>query len=145
MMTKEQTKERDKASEPVDARESADARPAPPPQTVSVAIRLQSVDHSEQPVFSNITTVQSGSGVVFVDFGFVEPQTMGILARLGQPGANVPESIAGILACRLALSLETTANLANQLNQLLRNAAAQAQRAQSAAPALEESPARPIH
>ena len=144
-MTKEQTNQRDDASGAVDARESAVERQVQPAQTVSVAIRLQSVDHSEQPVFSNITTVQGGSGLVFIDFGFVEPQTMAILARLGQPGVNVPESIAGNLACRLALSLETTANLANQLNQLLRSAAAQAQRAQPAASAHEEGPSGPMH
>lgn len=123
-----------------------DSRPTAAGQTVSVAIRLQSVDHSEQPVFANFTTVQTASGVVFIDFGFLEPQTMAALARLGQPGAKIPEAIGGNLACRMALSLETTASLANQLNQLLRSAtAAQAQRAKSAAPALAEEPTGPIH
>ncbi len=68
------------------------------------------------------------------------------MARLGQPGVKIPEAIGGNLACRMALSLETTANLANQLTQLLRNAtAAQAQRAQAAMPAIEEEQAGPIH
>ena len=35
------------------------ARPAPAvPQSVTVAVRLQPVEHSQQPVFSNFTTVQ---------------------------------------------------------------------------------------
>ena len=115
-----------------------DAEVAKPAQTatqsVSVAVRLQPVEHSQQPIFSNFATVQAGTGVVFIDFGFLEPQTMAHLARLGQPGVSVPEAIGGTLACRMALSLDTVANLANQLNQLLRNAAAaQAQPAQSAA------------
>lgn len=119
-------------------------------QSVSVAVRLQPVEHSQQPVFSNFTTVQSGTGVVFIDFGFVEPQTMANLARLGQPGVTAPEAIAGTLACRMALSLDTTANLANQLNRLLRNSAAvQAQVAQPAQEAaqgpLEDAAAGPVN
>ena len=72
-------------------------------QSVSVAVRLQPVEHSQQPIFSNFATVQAGTGVVFIDFGFLEPQTMAHLARLGQPGVSVPEAIAGTLACRMAL------------------------------------------
>ncbi|EXI63730.1 MAG: hypothetical protein AW08_03905 [Candidatus Accumulibacter adjunctus] len=101
----------------------ADAAPTAA-QSVTVAVRMQPVEHSQQPVFSNFTTVQAGSGVVFIDFGFFEPQTLAYLSRLGQPGVKVPEAIDGTLACRMALSIETVANLANQLNQLLRNAAA---------------------
>lgn len=139
-------KENDNPSNPVAPAVVDASAPAQAGQAVSVAIRLQSVDHSEQPVFANFTTVQAGTGVVFIDFGFLEPQTMAILARLGQPGARVPETIGGNLACRMALSLDTTANLANQLNQLLRNAtAAQAQRAQAVAPAIESDSAGSMH
>lgn len=114
--------------------ETGKAAPAAP-QAVSVALRLQPVENSQQPVFANFTSVQAGSGVVYIDFGFLEPQTMAGLARLGQPGVKAPEAISGTLACRTAMSLETTANLANQLNQLLRSAAAaQAHAAQPAAP-----------
>lgn len=83
--------------------------------------------------------------MVFVDLGSVEAQTLAIPDRLGQPGASLPESIAAILACRLALSPESTANLSNQWNLLLRNATAKAQRAQLAAPALQESPTTSMH
>jgi len=103
--------------------EAAESAPAPT-QSVTVAVRLQPVEHSQQPVFSNFTTVQAGTGVVFIDFGFREPQTIANLTRLGQPGVTVPEAIGGTLACRMALSIDTVANLANQLNQLLRSAAA---------------------
>ena len=135
---------------PTDAQALPDAdvaRPAPAvPQSVTVAVRLQPVEHSQQPVFSNFTTVQAGTGVVFIDFGFLEPQTIANLARLGQPGVTVPEAIGGTLACRMALSIDTVANLANQLNQLLRSAAAaQAQAAQGAAPSAEGAAAQQTH
>lgn len=124
----------------------------PATQSISVEVRLQPVEHSQQPVFSNFTTVQSGTGVVFIDFGFLEPQTLTNLARLGQPGVKAPEAIGGTLACRMALSLDTTANLANQLNRLLRSAAGvQAQPAQpqsttaAAEEAAEEVGEGPVH
>ncbi|MCB1941126.1 MAG: hypothetical protein H6942_15350 [Candidatus Accumulibacter sp.] len=125
-----------------------DPEAAKPAQSVSVTVRLQPVEHSHQPIFSNFTTVQTGTGVVFVDFGFLEPQTMAHLARLGQPGVKIPEAIEGRLACRMALGLDTVANLANQLNHLLRSAAAsQAQPAQPAAAEGQgvEGAAEPIH
>ncbi len=127
--------------------DAEDTRPAQTAaQSVSVAIRLQPVEHSQQPIFSNLATVQAGTGVVFIDFGFLEPQTMAHLARLGQPGVSVPDAIGGTLACRVVLSLDTVANLANQLNQLLRSAtAAKAQTAQAVAPAAEGVAAGPIH
>jgi len=140
------TIENDSVNAPALAAEADGSRPAQGGQTISVAIRLQPVDHSEQPVFSNFTTVQTGPGMVFIDFGFMEPQTMAMLARLGQPGVKIPEAVGGSLACRMALSIETTANLAGQLNQLLRNAAAaQAQRVQATSPAIEEEQSGPIH
>jgi len=104
--------------------EAAEGTASAATQPVSVAIRLQPVEQSQLPVFSNIATVQPGTGVVFIDFGFIEPQTLTHLARLGQPGVEIPQAVSGTLACRMALSLETAANLANQLNHLLRSAAA---------------------
>ena len=104
------------------------------PQTVSVQIGLQPDEHSEQPIFSNFTAVSAGAGVAFIDFGFLEPQAMAALANLRKPGGKAPEALAGKLACRMALGLDTVANLSAQLNQLLRNAAAaQAQRQQTVA------------
>ncbi|MCM8610803.1 hypothetical protein [Accumulibacter sp.] len=110
-------------------------------QPVSVAIRLQPVEQSQMPVFSNIATVQPGSGVVFIDFGFIDPQTLMHLARLGQPGVEIPQAVSGILACRVVLGLDTIANLANQLNHLLRNATAAQARAGNAGANAPESAA----
>jgi hypothetical protein len=110
------------------------ANPVPAAQSVSVAVRLQPVEQSQRPVFANFTTVQAGTGVVFLDFGFLDPQTMANLARIGQPGVKIPDAIGGTLACRMVLGIDTVANLANQLNQLLRSAAA-AQAQAHAAPA----------
>lgn len=95
-----------------------------PAHSVQVGIQLQPVDHSDQPIFANFTAVQGAPGMVFLDFGFLEPQAISGLARLARSGSAVPEAIRGRLACRVALSPDTVANLAQQLNQLLRPAAA---------------------
>ena len=57
--------------------------------------------------------------MVFVDFGFLEPQTMQTLARMTQSGEKVPETIGARMSSRMALSVDAAANLHRQLSQLL--------------------------
>lgn len=106
-------------------------------QSVQVSIRLQPVNHSNQPILSNFAMVQGAPGMVFLDFGFLEPNALSSVARLAQSGQKVPEGIVGHLGCRVALGLDTASNLARQLNQLLRGATAQPQ--PQAAPTSEAS------
>ena len=86
---------------------------------VELSIRLQPVDHSEQPVFSNFSVVQRAPGMVFVDFGFLEPRTMNAAIRQARSGQDEPNEIRGQLACRVAMGLDTALQLSRQLNQLL--------------------------
>lgn len=95
-----------------------------PARSVQVAIELQSVDQSDQPVLANFTAVQGAPGMVFLDFGFLEPQAINKLTRQAQTGSAVPKVIRGRLACRVAMSPEAIANLAQQLKQFLRPAVA---------------------
>ena len=96
------------------------------PQAMQVGIRMQQGEHTGQPIYSNFTAVQGGQGVVFVDFGFLEPQAMQALAKMKQSGEKVPETIGARMACRMAISVDAAANLNRQLNQLLRPKAAKA-------------------
>lgn len=89
---------------------------------LQLGIRLQPVEHSDQPVFSNFTVVQGAPGTVFIDFGFLEPNALPAVARLAQSGGKVPETINGRLACRIALGIDAAAQLAQQLEQHLRGA-----------------------
>ena len=98
-------------------------------QRVQLGIRLQPVNHSEQPVFSNFTVVQGAPGTVFIDFGFLEPSVMPSVARLARSGGKLPETVNGRLACRMALGLDAAAQLAQQLDQHLRGVREQAQQA----------------
>ena len=96
------------------------------PQALQVGIRMQQGEHAGQPIYSNFTAVQGGQGVVFVDFGFLEPQAMQALAKMTQAGDKVPETIGARMSCRMAISADAAANLNRQLSQLLRPKAAKA-------------------
>ena len=101
-------------------------------QRVQLNMRLQPVNNSDQPVFSNFTVVQGAPGTVFIDFGFLEPSVMPAVARLAQSGGKLPESINGRLACRVAVGLDAAVQLVQQLDQHLRSVQAQAQQAAKA-------------
>ena len=94
------------------------------PQTLQVGIRMQQGEHTGQPIYSNFTAVQGGQGVVFVDFGFLEPQALQSLAQMNQAGKKVPETIGARMSSRMAISVDAAANLARQLNQLFQPQAA---------------------
>jgi hypothetical protein len=95
---------------------SADERKG---DAIKLSVRLQPVDHSEQPVFSNFTVVQRAPGMVFVDFGFLEPNVMNTVIRQVRSSQEEPKEIRGQLACRVAMGLDTALQLTQQLNQLL--------------------------
>lgn len=86
---------------------------------LQLGLRLQPVDHSDQPVFANFTMVQGAPSVVFLDFGFLEPAVLPSLARLAKSGGKAPETVNGRLACRVALGADVAAQLAQQLNEYL--------------------------
>ena len=96
---------------------------------LQLGIRLQSVEGSDQPVFSNFTMVQGAPGMVFLDFGFLEPNALPSVVRAAQSGGKVPEAIRGKLAARVVLGIDSAVQLAQQLQQHLRSLQAQAKKA----------------
>lgn len=88
-------------------------------QAMQVNIRMQQGEHTGQPLYSNFVSVQGGQGVVIVDFGFLDPQTINALNRLARSGEKVPDTIGARMSCRMAISVEAARNLSQQLNQLL--------------------------
>lgn len=86
---------------------------------VQVNIKMQQGEHTGQPLYSNFTSVQGGSGVVIVDFGFLDPQIMNALSRMVRSGKKTPDAINAKMSCRMAISIEAANQLAQQLDQLL--------------------------
>ena len=95
------------------------------PQPLHLGLRLQSSNQSDQPVFSNFTTVQGAPGMVFLDFGFLEPAVLPSLARLAKSGGKVPETVNGRLACRVVLGVDAAMQLTRQLEAHMKGLATQ--------------------
>ncbi|NBQ69743.1 MAG: hypothetical protein EBU46_13335 [Nitrosomonadaceae bacterium] len=88
-------------------------------RALQVKVAMQGGEQTEQPVYSNLTSAQSGQGVVIVDFGFMDPQTMQLLNRKIAAGEKVSDTITAKMSCRMAVSIEAANQLSQQLNQLL--------------------------
>ena len=88
-------------------------------KSAGLKIRLAPVENSDQPVLANFTRLNGAPGMVFVDFGFLEPAALSALSRLAQSGGKIPESLNGKLAVRVALGHDTLAALHQQLGQAI--------------------------
>jgi hypothetical protein len=104
-----------KKDDPQPAAASADARPA----RKSLGIRLAPANDSDQPVVANYTQLNVAPGMVFIDFGFLEPAMMNALPRVAKAGGKLPESVSGRLAVRVAVGYDTLAGLHQQLGRML--------------------------
>ena len=99
---------------------------------MQVNIKMQQGEHTGQPIYSNFTTVQGGQGVVLVDFGFLDPQTINALNRMAKSGEQAQnQTVNARMSCRMAISLESAGQLTRQLNQLLQNVRKAGEQSQS--------------
>jgi len=87
--------------------------------TKPVSIRMSPGEHTGQPIYSNFASVNSGQGVVIVDFGFLDLQNLNTLNRVTRSGEALPDAINGKMSSRMAISIDTAHHLSQQLNQLL--------------------------
>ena len=117
------------------------ARPETQEKTVGLNIRLAPVDNSDQPVLANFTSLNGSPGMVFIDFGFLEPAALDAFSRLARSGGKIPETLSGKLAVRVALGYDTLATLHQQLGQVVAGLSAQSA-ARPAAPKTEDTPAK---
>ena len=101
--------------------------PAGEKKPAGMGIRLAPVGDSDQPVVANYTAVNLSPGMVFVDFGFLEPGMLAALPRVAKEGGKLPERLNGKLAVRVAMGYDAMANLHQQLGRVLAglNAAAE--------------------
>ncbi len=95
------------------------AKPETQEKTVGLNIQLAPVDNSDQPVLANFTSLNGAPGMVFINFGFLEPAALDALSRLARSGGKIPETLTGKLAVRIALGFDTLAALHQQLGQVV--------------------------
>jgi hypothetical protein len=105
-----------------DTEQAATAAAPDAAKTKSLGIRLVPVDNSDQPVLANYTSLNVAPGMVFVDFGFLEPGVLSALPRVARQGGKLPESINGKLAVRVALGFDTLQGLKQQIDRLVQSA-----------------------
>lgn len=90
-----------------------------PDKPVGMGIHLVPVENSDQPVVANYTALNISPGMVFVDFGFLEPGMLAALPRVAKEGGKLPETLNGKLAVRVAMGYDAVANLHQQLGRVL--------------------------
>ena len=88
-------------------------------RALQVKVSMQEGEYAGQPVYSNLTSVQNGQGVVMVDFGFMDPQTMQLLNQKIASSEKISNTITAKMSCRMALGVDAANQLSQQLNQLL--------------------------
>lgn len=94
-----------------------DAKRGEPSPSRPVKLRL--VERSDQPAMANLSTVAATQGIVYLDFGFVEPALLGVVARAAQAGQPAPNVVEGRRVARVAMPLESLASLHQQIQQVL--------------------------
>ena len=92
---------------------------ASPPHAMQVKIAMHQGEHTGQPIYSNLTSAQSGQGVIVVDFGFLDPQTMNALNHMLKSGDKTANTINAKMSCRIAINIGAANQLAQQLDQVI--------------------------
>jgi hypothetical protein len=85
----------------------------------TVGVRLVPTGDGDLPILSNFARVQVSSSGVLVDFGFLEPAGLDMLARTARTGGKMPEAVQGRLAGRFALTPDAMLALHQQLGQVV--------------------------
>lgn len=85
-------------------------------QRHELRINLVPADQSDKPVLSNYAVVRVTPGLVYLDFGFIDPGVLPALNAAVGKGQKPPEQINARLAVRVALGIDTLALLQQQIS-----------------------------
>lgn len=86
---------------------------------VALPVKLTPVEHADQPVSANDTTVGVAQGMAYLDFGFIAPALLAAVVREARQGKEMPKRLEGKLVTRVALLLEALQRLHQQLPHVL--------------------------
>ena len=88
-------------------------------KSVALNIRLAPVNNSDQPIVANYVALNVAPGMVFIDFGFLEPGMLAALPRVAKQGGKLPETLDGKLATRVVMGYDALADLHQQLGRVI--------------------------
>ena len=91
----------------------------PEAKSAQIAVRLVPANDSDRPVLANYVSLQPASGMLLLDFGFLEPSVLAALPNVARRGGKLPESLNGRLAVRVAMGYDSAVQLQNQLARLI--------------------------
>jgi hypothetical protein len=91
----------------------------PKTQTIALNVRLKPSESSAHPRATNYTNVGVAQGIVYVDFGFIEPSLLAAIAKTTKDGQAAPKGLEGALVTRVAMSVDVLARLHQQIQQVL--------------------------
>ncbi len=87
--------------------------------TIALNVRLKPSDSSAHPRAVNYTNVGVAQGIVYLDFGFIEPALLAAIAKTAKDGQAAPKGLDGHLVTRVAMDLGALARLQQQIQQVL--------------------------
>jgi hypothetical protein len=88
-------------------------------QAMALNVRLKATDNTSTPVIANYTRVGVAQGVAYVDFGFIEPVLLGVVAQRAKNGDSLPKHMDASVTTRVALPIDALARLQQQLSQIV--------------------------
>ena len=91
----------------------------PKDKTIALNVRLKPSEPSAHPRATNYTNVGVAQGIVYVDFGFIEPTLLTAIAKTAKDGQAAPKGLEGALVTRVAMSVDVVAPLHQQAQQVL--------------------------
>lgn len=91
----------------------------PKDTTIALNVRLKPSESSAHPRAANYTNVAVAQGIVYLDFGFLEPAMLAAMAKTSKDGQAAPKGLEGHLVTRVAMDIGALARLHQQMQQVL--------------------------
>ena len=88
-------------------------------KAIALNVRLKPSESSAHPRATNYTNVGVAQGIVYVDFGFIEPTLLAAIAKTAKDGQAAPKGLDGALVTRVAMGVDVLARLHQQIQQVL--------------------------
>lgn len=91
----------------------------PKDTTIALNVRLKPSESSAHPRAANYTNIGVAQGIVYLDFGFIEPALLAAIAKTAKDGQAAPKGLDGHLVTRVAMDVGSLARLHQQIQQVL--------------------------
>ncbi|WHZ24759.1 MAG: hypothetical protein OJF47_003871 [Nitrospira sp.] len=93
----------------------------PNDRTVAMPVQLKADHETSRPALANYVHVSVAEGLVYLDFGFLEPALLSAVLKRAQQGVTLPRQLEGRVATRVALPFDALVRLHQQLSQVVKD------------------------